>query len=471
MADNPYGRGYDVWGAPVSRPAPPAPGLIESLFDGLIVGLFRTLLGWWLELGTTALVAAGLLQARTAGLLWLAATGVAMVIVGVLLTPPLRQAIGHVLHRQSVRRCWRRAIRVCALPEFRGGIPAIVKIRRRPAGDQLTVRLPWGGTCVELEQSTELLAASLEVRDVRVERHPNNARHATVTIVRRDPLAQAAPAWPHATTERLSLWEPIPVGVDEDGTPVTISLVERNLLLGGEPGAGKSNALSMLVATSALDPTVQLHLFDGKLVELAAWGGCATHSVGTSTARAIEVLRELQVEMDDRYLSLLANRARKVTPDTGMPLHVLVIDELAHYLLAPDRKERTEFAELLRDLVARGRAAGLIVLAATQKPSHDVIPTALRDLFGFRWALRCSTPQASDTVLGAGWASQDYTTSTIDPAHRGVGYLLHEGGIPIRCRAHHLDDDTLTQLATRAEALRLGHNGRGDVPGEEAGNE
>lgn len=175
--------------------------------------------------------------------------------------------------------------------------------------------------------------------------------------------------------------------------------------------------------------------------------------------------------MDDRYLSLLANRARKVTPDTGMPLHVVVVDELAHYLLAPDRKERTEFAELLRDLVARGRAAGLIVLAATQKPSHDVIPTALRDLFGFRWALRCSTPQASDTVLGAGWASQDYTTSTIDPAHRGVGCLLHEGGIPIRCRAHHLDDDTLTQLATRAEALRRAHSEKGKGIGEVTGHE
>jgi hypothetical protein len=484
MSNDPYGRGYDVWGAPVSRPAPPVPGLIEGLFDAVVVGLFRTLLGWWLELGTTALVAAGLIQARNAGLLWLAATGVALVVTGVLLTPPLRTAVGRLLHRQSVRRCWRRAIRVCALPEFRGGIPDIVKIRRRPAGDQLTVRLPWGGTCVELEQSAELLAASLEVREVRVERHPDNARHATVTIVRRDPLAQPAPAWPHAHVSagsgtdaetkagRLSLWDPIPVGVDEDGAPVTISLVERNLLLGGEPGAGKSNALSMLVATAALDPSVQLHLFDGKLVELAAWGGCAAHSVGTSTARAIEVLRELQVEMDDRYLSLLANRARKVTPATGMPLHVVVVDELAHYLLAPDRKERTEFAELLRDLVARGRAAGLIVLAATQKPSHDVIPTALRDLFGFRWALRCSTPQASDTVLGAGWASQDYTASTVDPAHRGVGYLLHEGGIPIRCRAHHVDDDTLGQLAARAETLRRElHSNDHSTPGGAAGEE
>jgi len=166
------------------------------------------------------------------------------------------------------------------------------------------------------------------------------------------------------------------------------------------------------------------------------------------------VLRELQVEMDDRYLALLANKARKVTPDAGLPLHVLVIDELAHYLLAPDRKERAEFAELLRDLVARGRAAGLIVIASTQKPSHDVIPTALRDLFGFQWALRCNTPQASDTVLGSGWASLGYSAADVDAAHRGVGYLLHEGGKPVRLRSHHLDDDTISALASQAEALR-----------------
>ncbi|MGZ4619465.1 MAG: FtsK/SpoIIIE domain-containing protein, partial [Frankiaceae bacterium] len=64
------------------------------------------------------------------------------------------------------------------------------------------------------------------------------------------------------------------------------------------------------------------------------------------------MLRELQLEMEQRYLTLLANRARKVTRDSALALRVLVVDELAHYLLAPDRKVRIEFAELLRDLVA-----------------------------------------------------------------------------------------------------------------------
>ncbi|MGH8902395.1 MAG: FtsK/SpoIIIE domain-containing protein [Egibacteraceae bacterium] len=57
--------------------------------------------------------------------------------------------------------------------------------------------------------------------------------------------------------------------MDEHARTISLSLVERNLLLGGEPGAGKSVAQSMLIATAALDPDVDLWLLDGKRVELA----------------------------------------------------------------------------------------------------------------------------------------------------------------------------------------------------------
>jgi DNA segregation ATPase FtsK/SpoIIIE-like protein len=271
----------------------------------------------------------------------------------------------------------------------------------------------------------------------------------------RDPLSENAPlAWPHLNSAQLSLWDPIPIGVDEDGSVVTVGLPERNLLLGGEPGAGKSVALSQLVATAALDPTCRLWLLDGKLVELAPWRPIAEANVGVSVSEANEVLARLQSEMDKRYEELLATRRRKVTASDPWPLEVVVCDELAHYLTTGDRKTRLEFAERMRDLVARGRAAGVIVLAATQKPSHDIIPTSLRDLFGFRWALRCSTPQASDTVLGQGWASQGFSAATVDSAARGVGFLLHEGGLPVRLRSFHLSDSDLEDLALRAESLR-----------------
>jgi hypothetical protein len=301
----------------------------------------------------------------------------------------------------------------------------------------------------------ERLAAFLDAREVRVTRDPDSARYARVVVIRRDPLADPTPIpWPLATAGELSLWRPVPVGINEDGSEVSVSLPERNLLLGGEPGAGKSTILQLLVAVGALDPSVKLTLLDPKLVELAGWQGCAHRLVGPSVEDAIDVLKGLVAEVDDRYLTLLANRARKVSEGDGLALHLVAIEELAFYTNGPDRKASQAFSTLLRDFVARGRAAGMVTVATTQKPSADVVPTFLRDLFGFRWALRCSTPDASDTILGRGWASQGYSAASIDPAVRGVGWLLQEGGIPVRLRSCFLDDLELADLARRAEVLR-----------------
>jgi DNA segregation ATPase FtsK/SpoIIIE, S-DNA-T family len=137
-----------------------------------------------------------------------------------------------------------------------------------------------------------------------------------------------------------------------------------------------------------------------------------------------------------------------------MRLIVVAVNELAFYTATGDRKQRAEFADRLRDLVARGRAAGIIVLAATQRPSSDVVPTSLRDLFGFRWALRCSTPDASDTILGRGWTTNGISATDVPGEARGVGFLLAEGGTPVRCKSYYLDDDTIHAIAARGALVR-----------------
>jgi DNA segregation ATPase FtsK/SpoIIIE-like protein len=323
------------------------------------------------------------------------------------------------------------------------------------AGEQLCVRLPAGSQAPDLENASERLAAFLGVREVRITRDPANARYARVVVLRRDPLADPQPIpWPLANAGQCSLWAPIPVGEDEDGNQVTVTLPERNLLAGGEPGAGKSTVVQVLIAAAALDPSAVLTLFDPKLVELAVWQSCARRIVGPNVEEAIEVLKALIAELDDRYLTLLANRARKVEHGDGLPLHLVVVEELAFYTNGPDRKASAAFSVLLRDFVARGRAAGMVTVATTQKPSADVVPTFLRDLFGFRWALRCSTPEASDTILGRGWASQGHSAASVDPTARGVGLLLQEGGVPVRLRACYLDNLDLADLARRSEAVR-----------------
>jgi hypothetical protein len=371
------------------------------------------------------------------------------------LVPWTREPLARSLARSHVRRRWALACRHAELASRNDRVPWVMRCGLTRAGEQLRVRLAAGSQVPDLENASERLAAFLGVREVRITRDPANARYARVVVLRRDPLADPLPIpWPLANAGQCSLWGAIPVGEDEDGNQVTVALPERNLLAGGEPGAGKSTVVQLLIAAAALDPGVVLTLFDPKLVELAVWQGCAARLVGPNVEEAIAVLKGLIGELDDRYLTLLANRARKVEHGDGLPLHLVVVEELAFYTNGPDRKAAQAFSVLLRDFVARGRAAGMVTVATTQKPSADVVPTYLRDLFGFRWALRCSTPEASDTILGRGWASQGYSAAQIDPAARGVGLLLQEGGVPVRLRSCYLDDLDLAELARRAEHLR-----------------
>jgi hypothetical protein len=426
----------------------------ESPADWLFNGILRPAWVYRLELGLIGLVATAYV--------WLGdrvgRAGAERLIVAALVVAIVtwtREPLAHALFRSHLRRRWALACRHAELATPNDRIPRIVRCRLTRAGEQLRVRVPAGAQVPDLEAQAERIAAFLAVREVRVVRDPASARHARVMVLRRDPLADPTPIpWPLVNADRCSLWDSIPVGEDEDGNQVEILLPERNLLLGAEPGGGKSTVAQLLIAAAALDTAVRLVLFDPKLVELSVWQGCCDRLVGPNVEEALDVLKGLIGELDDRYLTLLANRARKVAPGDGLPLYLVVIQELAYFTNGPDRKAAQAFSTLLRDFVARGRAAGMVTVATTQKPSADVVPTYLRDLFGFRWALRCSTPEASDTILGRGWASQGYSAAQVDPTARGVGLLLQEGGVPVRLRSCWLDDLDLAELARRAEGLR-----------------
>lgn len=434
-----------------------------SLSSMIIEGLVRMMIVWRVELA--------LLVPPTVLYLWLdvklgpapAKVITTLVVLAVVLPPPSRRWLARVLHRASVRRHLEATFSSLPgiLSERR---PTVGQVIQTPSGDRVGLGLRRGTSVEDLVRAQAVIAASLGVRDVRAVANPARTNEVTLSIVRWDPFEEAAIPCPMVEIQRFDAWAPIPVGVDEEGAMVHLSLPEHNVLVGGEPGGGKSVALSVLVAALALDPTVSLWLFDGKLVELAPWSNCAERFVGPDIEMAISVLEELREEMDCRYAELVAHQVKKVTPETGLRLHVLVIDELALYVAGVDKKMASRFADLLRDVVARGRAAGIIVLAATQKPSIDIVPSALRDLFGFRWALRCATREASDTVLGSGWASQGYSAADIDPVRRGVGLLLHEGGIPVRLRTFHLADADVAAIADRAYRQRQGNQDAGWKP-------
>jgi S-DNA-T family DNA segregation ATPase FtsK/SpoIIIE len=262
----------------------------------------------------------------------------------------------------------------------------------------------------------------------------------------------------HTGCVPLSIYDPIHFGIDENGLPVEVTLMYRNLLDGGEPGSGKSSLLNTIIAHVALCSDARLWLFDGKIVELGLWRPVADVFVGNSIADALTRLRELQVEMNTRYRQLDAAGRRKIVRTDGLDVIVCVIDELAYYSVTIGTKEQQEeFRNLVRDLVARGRAAGIIVIAATQRPSADIIPTSLRDLFGFRVAFRCTTDSSSDIILSQGWASEGYSAKNIRPEDIGVGWILAEGGIPRRFKAAYLTDAQIRAVIATA-LRRRGHH-------------
>lgn len=396
---------------------------------------------------------------------WLAAgwpagvAGPVLLVVWLAAVPWTRQRAVSAWRRGRLRRRWDRACRFAGLATVNDRIPRIVRHREVPAGDRLMVRVPKGSERAELEEAAERVAAVLRVRQIRITRDTERADLAHVDVVRRDPFDGTDPRmparlpWPWRDRRQVSLWDPVPVAVDDMGDTITLSLPGRHLLIGGEPEAGKSTALSAVLAAGALDPNVRLIGLDAKRLELALWRPVFDRLVFNNMGDAIDTLDELIGEMDRRYEHLEQAGRRSWRPSDG-PLYLIPIDELRFYTACEDRKAREAFNARAIDLAARGRAAGMILAPATQKPSTDVVRSSFRDLLAVRWAMRCSTRDASDTILGAGWATNGYNAAEIDISTRGVGWLLAEGGLPRRCKSYFLSDAEISDIATRGAALR-----------------
>ncbi len=264
------------------------------------------------------------------------------------------------------------------------------------------------------------------------------------------PATDSRPAAP-----ALSMFDPVHVGIDEFGLPVHIKVIYRNLLAAGEPGGGKSALMNILTAHAALSDRSRLVLFDGKQVELGMWDDIADEFVGPDLDHAITTLKRLQRVMDNRYAWLHAHRRREIRPGDGITVIVIVFDEIALYSTVLGTKaQQEEFTTLFRDLVARGRAAAMPVIAATQRPSVDIIPKSLRDLFGYRAAFRCTSTGSSDIILGDGLARTGFSATDISPLNQGEAFLIAEGGIPQRVKVAYLSDADIIALADYAAWTR-----------------
>ena len=399
--------------------------------------------------------------------------------MAVLAIPAVRYRMGDALVKSKLRRNWHRAVTHAG---FRQSV-RLDKFEKVATGWRARIRVGKGIAVKDLEMRREHIAASMGIRELRLKRDEHNAQTGTVTFIMdimpvvrmpegkgktkegpprarayrpdriprpRERYANHTPVEPEPTE---SIWEPIQVGVDEHDLPVSVSLAERNLLLGGVPGSGKSVAMSHILGSIALDPSVNIWLIDWKSVEFLEFESCAM-KIARTPGEAIELCQDLWDAMEQNYAELRKLGKKKIMPELSIPIHCLFVDELAPYTDGSDRKQNAEFSSLLIDLVGRGRASGVINVVSTQKPDATTVPTKLRDLFAYRWAMRCMTPEASDTILGRGWAARGYSAVDISDDQPGVGYLLSDEKLPRRHRSFNVQEDEIRSLAERAKRGR-----------------
>lgn len=323
------------------------------------------------------------------------------------------------------------------------------------------IDLPPGIPAKKAMRAVDELAAAFGVEEAQVSVSKRGRSGRIELYVSRDlPFTDKAKPGPLLALEAAAnFWGPISIGPDVRGLAISISVVERSGLVGGEPGAGKSASGNTILLAAALDPRVILVLADGKGGgDLEPFEHLCECFEGDADPEAFYTLLLDQVaDMKRRYALLKKLGKRKVTEELAnkypeLRQRLIWVDELMFY--TTDEEYGKKITKLLRNLVSRGRAAGIITFCATQKPGSDVVDTSLRDLLSIRWALRCTTPEASDTILGKGAAAAGYSAKTIQAEMRGAGYLWAEGQNPVMVRADYYTDEQVTELLERATDLR-----------------
>jgi len=348
-------------------------------------------------------------------------------------------------------------------------VPRVLGVNAFPAGHTYTVAHVDGRTTESLTDIADNLASAFAARKVIVEPHEDRADRAFVHVIRRDPFAKAV-ITPLMGVERTNWLKPFVVGVDVFGRPAKIDLVGgdgvNHILIGGATGSGKSNVIQLLMAHAALDPRTLIYGFDGKFgMELGFWAERIEllnenpRDMGT----AITQLSQVAKIVDARNQKLKDAGKRKPTAD--MAPMVLVIEELASWLVDCGKESGNAFARVLMGMIRVARSAGCVIVGTTQRPSVDVVPSSLRSQFTYRWALRTMAPVDSDIILGPNWARQGFDSSTVGDKGKGQGYLLHEERNPELIRAHLVPDAELKALVARSVDLH-----RANAPGKRRAN-
>ena len=290
------------------------------------------------------------------------------------------------------------------------------------------------------------IARSLSVTAVRIATVPGrNVIGIEVPNARRETVYFSellnADSW-HDNPARLCL----ALGKDISGAPVYADLARMpHLLIAGTTGSGKSvgvNAMILSLLYRLSPDECRLILIDPKMLELSIYDGIPhlMAPVVTEPAKAVTALKWTVREMERRYRGMSQLGVRNVAgynervaaarlagevlmrrvqtgfdPETGKPTFeeqplnlenlphiVVVIDEMADLMMVAGK----EIEAAVQRLAQMARAAGIHVIAATQRPSVDVITGTIKANFPTRISFQVISKFDSRTILGEQGAEQ-----------------------------------------------------------------
>ena len=328
---------------------------------------------------------------------------------------------------------------------------SVTEITRGPTVTRYDLELEAG---VKLNKLTNLagdLALSLGVVSVRIAPIPDKISTVGVevpnkivsTVYLRDIID--SPVFQNAAS-RLSF----AIGKDIGGNCIVGNIAKLpHMLIAGTTGSGKSvcmNSLILSLLYKATPDQVRLIMIDPKMVELGIYNGIPHLyiPVVTDPKKAAGSLQWAVVEMMKRYrlfseigvrdLKGYNNYKTKIGEPT-LPNVVIVIDELADLMMTAAK----EVEESICRVAQMGRAAGMHLIIATQRPSADVITGLMKANIPSRIAFAVSSALESRIILDNPGAEKLV----------GMGDMLYAPlgcGKPLRVQGAYVSDEEREQV-------------------------
>lgn len=322
----------------------------------------------------------------------------------------------------------------------------IVGVTRGPTVTRYDLELDAGVKLTKLTNLSSDLALSLGVMNVRIAPIPDKIStvgvevpNKIVSIVYLRDIIDS-PTFKNAQSS-LSF----AIGKDISGECVVGNIAKLpHMLIAGTTGSGKSvclNSLLLSLLYKATPEQLRLIMIDPKMVELGIYNGIPHLYVPvvTDPKKAAGALQWAVVEMLKRYrlfseagvrdLAGYNAHQKKLGAET-MPQVVIVVDELADLMFVASK----DVEESICRVAQMGRAAGMHLIIATQRPSADVITGLMKANIPSRIAFAVSSAMESRIILDAAGAEKLI----------GMGDMLYSplgSGKPMRVQGAYVSDE------------------------------